>query len=90
MYADTKDEPPLHTDGDPDDPILYPSAIAKLCNRHPSTVRRWLYDKLIKPVRIPSGLLGARRSEVEKFIGTTALEPNNGVAAKLTKEQHNG
>jgi len=56
-----------------DDPLLNLSEVAKLVNKTSMTVGRWCQDGLLKCVRLPSGLRAIRKSEVEKFIGNSAL-----------------
>lgn len=55
------------------DPPLTLSEVARRVNKTPQTVRRWIHDGLLKAIRLPSGLFGVKKSEVEKFIGASAL-----------------
>lgn len=56
-----------------DDPLLSFSECGLLIGRTHTTIRRWVNDGLLKPVRDPSGLSRIRKSELEKFYGGTAL-----------------
>ena len=57
-----------------EDPLLNLSQVARLIGKHPSTVQRWARDGLLKVQRMPSNLPGVRRSEVNKFLGGSALD----------------
>lgn len=58
---------------DRDDPLLTVSEVAEAVRKHPDTIRRWVTDGLLRAIRLPSGLFGIRKSELDKFIGASAL-----------------
>lgn len=71
-------EPPVNVTPDLTPPVegdslLNFSEIARMINKHPSTILRWVTDGLLKSVRLPSGLRGVWRSEINSFLGGTAL-----------------
>ena len=55
------------------DPPLTLSEVARMCGKHPNTIKRWCIDGLLEAVRLPSGLLGVKRSQVMAFLGASAL-----------------
>ena len=57
-----------------DDPFLSLSEVARQIGVSPSTVGRWCTDGLLVPVRRPSGLRAVRQSEVNRFLGGSALD----------------
>ena len=67
---DDFDSPPTHDA----DPFLSMSEVARQLGKHPSTIGRWVQDGLLKAVRQPSGIPAIRRSEVNAFLGSSALE----------------
>ncbi|MGH9931694.1 MAG: hypothetical protein ACREA9_21030 [Pyrinomonadaceae bacterium] len=58
---------------DPDDPIITMATAGRALNKHPSTIARWIKDGLLNAIRMPSGIFGLRRSELNKFLGGTSL-----------------
>ena len=57
-----------------EDPILSLSEIGQRLNRHRSTISRWCTDGLLTALRRPDDrILGVRRSELNKFLGGSAL-----------------
>lgn len=63
------DNPPTHED----DPFMSPSEVAKALGKHPNTVYNWIRDGLLKAIRLPTGRLVVRRSEVNKLLSGSAL-----------------
>lgn len=63
-------DPPTHVE----DPVLNLSEVARQLGKHPSTIKQWIVDGLLMPVKMPSGLFGVRKSEVNKFLGGSALQ----------------
>jgi hypothetical protein len=57
-----------------DDPLLTLSEVGRAMNKSPQTIKRWVMDGLLRAVRLPSGLPAVRRSEVNKFLGGSALD----------------
>lgn len=55
------------------DPLLGYSDVARMFNKHFSTIKRWHQDGLLAFRRMPGGRYAIRRSEVLRFIGGTAL-----------------
>jgi excisionase family DNA binding protein len=55
------------------DRFLNLSEVARACSKSHTTIRRWIQDGLLTAVRMPSGLYAVRRSEVNKFLGASAL-----------------
>jgi excisionase family DNA binding protein len=71
-------EPPINgksvaTSAGDDDRFLNLSEVARACSKSHTTIRRWIQDGLLTAVRMPSGLYAVRRSEVNKFLGASAL-----------------
>lgn len=64
------DELPTHAD----DPFLTLTEVARQLGKHPSTIGRWVQDGLLIAVRQPSGLFSIRKSEVNRFLGGSALK----------------
>lgn len=62
-------DPPTHAE----DPILNLSEAGRVCGKSPMTMKRWCMDGLLNYVPLPSGLWGIRRSELNKFLGGSAL-----------------
>ena len=62
--------PPTHED----DPILTISEVGRQLGKSAQTIARWCKDGLLSAIRQPSGLFGVRKSEVNKFLGGSALE----------------
>lgn len=56
-----------------EDSILTMTECARRAGKHPATIKRWIWDGLLKAVRHPSGILGIRESEFNKFYGNCAL-----------------
>ena len=65
--------PPVAVATHEDDPILTMSEVARRVGKSPQTVARWIHDGLLRAIRHPSGLPGIRQSEVNKFLGGSAL-----------------
>jgi hypothetical protein len=63
-------DPPTHEQ----DPILNLTEVARQLGKHPSTIKDWCVQGLLIPVKMPSGLYGVRKSEVNKFLGGSALQ----------------
>ncbi len=55
------------------DTVLTMSECARRAGKHPATIKRWIWDGLLKAVRHPSGILGVKESEFNKFYGNSAL-----------------
>lgn len=62
-------EPPTHQE----DPLLSISEVGRQLGKSPQTIARWVLDGLLAAIRMPSGLMGVRKSEVNKFLGSSAL-----------------
>lgn len=60
---------PTHSD----DAILSLAEVARQLGKSPQTVARWARDGLITMIRMPSNMPGVRQSEVNKFLGGSAL-----------------
>lgn len=65
----TKD-PPTHAE----DPILSLHEVARQIGKSPQTIGRWVKDGLIAAIRMPNGFAGVRKSEVNKFLRSSALD----------------
>ena len=63
-------DPPTHEE----DPILTLTEVARQLNKHPTTIKQWVIDGLLQAVQMPSGLYAVRKSEVNKFLGGSALQ----------------
>jgi excisionase family DNA binding protein len=63
-------EPPTHEV----DPLLNLSEVARQIGKSPQTIARWVQDGLLSAVRLPSGLMAVRKSQVNQFLGSSALE----------------
>lgn len=61
--------PPTHEE----DPLMNLSEVARALGKTPPTIFRWVTDGLLVAVRQPSGLWAVRRSEVNRFLGGSAL-----------------
>lgn len=69
------------TEKPPDDPIigsdqdklLTLGECAVIFGKTRQTIGNWVRDGLLRPVRMPSGLIAIRESEVRKFLGASAL-----------------
>lgn len=66
-----RQDPPTHQE----DPILKLAEVARQLGRSPQTIARWCQDGLLKALPHPDGfgILGVRKSEVNKFLGASAL-----------------
>jgi excisionase family DNA binding protein len=62
-------DPPTHAE----DPILSASEVARQLGKVPQTILNWIKDGLLTAVRQPGGRLCVRKSEVNKFLGGSAL-----------------
>jgi len=76
MTRRTKDEgatveadPPTHQE----DPILTQAEVARQLGYHPSTIHRLIAWGLLKGVKMPGGIYRIRKSEINKFLGGSAL-----------------
>lgn len=65
-----ENDPPTHQE----DPILTLSEVGRQLGKSFDTINRWCRDGLLQYVRMPSGLFGVRKSEVNKFLGGSALD----------------
>jgi len=65
----TKD-PPTHAE----DPILSLAEVGRQIGKSHQTIGRWVKDGLLAAIRTPNGLVGVRKSEVNKFLGSSALD----------------
>lgn len=63
-------DPPTHKE----DPMLTLSEVARQLGKHPSTIGRWVADGLLKAVPLPGGRLAIRKSQVNQFLGGSALQ----------------
>jgi predicted site-specific integrase-resolvase len=63
-------DPPTHEE----DPILNLTEVARQLGKHPTTIKQWCIDGLLIAIKLPSGLYGVRKSEVNKFLGGSALQ----------------
>jgi excisionase family DNA binding protein len=70
MSSQSDSNPPTHED----DPILTISEVGRQLGKSPQTIARWCRDGLLAAVRLPSSLFGIRKSEVNKFLGGSAIE----------------
>ena len=57
------------------DPILTLSEAGRRCGKAHTTIAAWIRDGLLTPVKNPRGLFGVRESELNKFLGGSALRP---------------
>lgn len=62
-------DPPTHQD----DPILTPEEVGRRLGKTGVTIRKWIQDGLLESLPTPSGLRGVRTSEVNKFLGGSAI-----------------
>ena len=56
--------PPTHED----DPILTLTEVAERLGKHRRTAGRWITEKMLPGVRMPSGIIGVRESHVNKLL----------------------
>lgn len=63
-------DPPTHEE----DPLLNVSEVGRQLGKAPATILNWIRDGLLNAVRGPSGLWSVRKSEVNKFLGGSALD----------------
>jgi len=61
--------PPTHDE----DPLLTISEVARQIGKHPSTISRWVSDGLLQAIRMPSGLPAVRKSDLNAFLGSSAI-----------------
>ena len=59
-----------------DDPILKCPAVARQLGYSPSTIARWIREKLIRAHRMPNGHWGVRKSEVNAILAANNLNTN--------------
>lgn len=64
------DDPLTHED----DPILNLSEVGRMIGKSPQTIGRWCQDGLLRCLPLPNGLRGVRKSEINKFLGGSALD----------------
>ena len=57
-----------------EDPILSLREAADQFGKSAQTVGRWIHDGLLRVIRLPSGMPGVRQSDVDAFLGGSALE----------------
>jgi hypothetical protein len=57
-----------------DDPILTPSEVGRQIGKVPQTVLNWIRDGLLPAVKMPTGLWGVRKSEVNKLLAGSSLQ----------------
>jgi len=62
--------PPTHKD----DPLLSPTDVGRQLGKSPQTISRWIQDGLLKAIPLPGGRVAVRKSEVNKFLGGSALQ----------------
>lgn len=55
------------------DAFLTPSEVGRQIGKHHTTIGRWIVDGLLKAVRMPNNKYVLRQSEVNKFLGGSAL-----------------
>lgn len=55
------------------DTVLTMSECARRAGKSPQTIRRWIFDGLIRAVKHPTGIPGVKESEFNKFYGNSAL-----------------
>lgn len=65
----TNDNPPTHVE----DPLLGFSEVARHLGKSHTTIARWVQDGLLTAVRQPGGRWAVRKSEINKFLGGSAL-----------------
>jgi len=63
------ERPPTHAE----DPILSLREAAEQFGKSSQTVGRWIHDGLLRVIRLPSGMPGVRQSDVDAFLGGSAL-----------------
>lgn len=56
-----------------EDPILNPNEVARQLGKHRNTILNWINDGLLVAIKGPSGLWGVRKSQINKFLGGSAL-----------------
>ena len=56
-----------------DDPLLTCSVVGKMCGKHRSTIGLWVKQGLLPAIKLPSGVPAIRLSDVDKFLGSSAL-----------------
>ena len=56
-----------------DDPFLSVTEVARQLGKSPQTIGRWINDGLLNGVRRPNGIVAVRQSEVNQFLGGSAL-----------------
>lgn len=56
------------------DRLLSQSEVARMLNKSPQTIGRWINDGLLRFVRQPDGLPKIRKSEIDAFLGVTCLK----------------
>ena len=56
-----------------EDPILSIREVAEQFGKSSQTVGRWIHDGLLRVIRLPSGMPGVRQSDVDAFLGGSAL-----------------
>ncbi len=64
-----QDNPPTHEE----DPFVPIGEVARQLGVHRNTVHRWINDGLLEAVKRPSELVSVRKSQINKFLGGSAL-----------------
>lgn len=67
---DVKTDPPTHEE----DPILTITEVGRQLGKSHQTVARWCQEGLLNYIRMPGGNFGVRKSEVNKFLGGSAID----------------
>ena len=62
-------EVPTHEE----DPILTPEEVGRRLGKSGTTIRRWIHEGLLTFVPNPRGLPGVRESQLNQFLGGSAL-----------------
>ena len=65
----TETDPPTHEE----DPVLCVTEVGRQLGKSHGTISQWCRDGLLVAVRMPGGRWGVRKSEVNRFLGGSAL-----------------
>jgi len=57
-----------------EDPILSIPEVGRQLGKSPSTINRWCLDGLLKHLRMPNGMLGVRKSQVNKILAASEID----------------
>lgn len=57
------------------EPLLTIEHVARLVNRSPKTIRRWIKEGAIAFVQLPGGGYGIRRENFENWIDKRTMKP---------------